>query len=159
MYAHKHRVVDNNNPVSKDVVFFPQLLQKNGYKTAFFGKWHMGGDTDAPQRGFDHWVSFRGQGTYLPNPGGLNVNGTKVPQKGYITDELTDYTISWLESISKDQPFFAYVSHKAVHSNFVPAERHTGRYAGKSIPTPVSQAKDIDPQGRPRCSQTWHLRW
>jgi N-acetylglucosamine-6-sulfatase len=86
----------------------------------------------------------------LPNPGGLNVNGTKVPQKGYITDELTDYTISWLESLSKDQPFFAYVSHKAVHSNFVPAERHKGRYAGKSIPTPVSQAKDIDPQGRPR---------
>jgi N-acetylglucosamine-6-sulfatase len=150
MYAHKHRVVDNNNPVSKDLVFFPQLLQKKGYKTAFFGKWHMGGDSDAPQRGFDHWVSFRGQGTYMPNPGGLNVNGTKVPQKGYITDELTDYTIGWLESLPKDQPFFAYVSHKAVHSNFVPAERHKGRYAGKSIPTPVSQAKDIDPQGRPR---------
>jgi len=41
----------------------------------FIGKWHMGGETDAPQRGFDHWVSFKGQGTYLPSQNGLSVNG------------------------------------------------------------------------------------
>jgi arylsulfatase A-like enzyme len=56
----------NNNPVSSDLVFFSQYLQKAGYETAFIGKWHMGGEGDQPQRGFDHWVSFRGQGTYLP---------------------------------------------------------------------------------------------
>lgn len=26
LYAHKHQVVDNNNPVSKDLVFYPQYL-------------------------------------------------------------------------------------------------------------------------------------
>lgn len=84
-YAHQHRVVDNNNPVPKDLVFYPQYLQKAGYETAMIGKWHMGGEFDDPQRGFDHWVSFKGQGTYWPSKSGFNVDGKKVPQKGQVS--------------------------------------------------------------------------
>src|ERR1044072_5575261 len=58
LYAHRHRVIDNNNPVPPGLTFFPQYLQAAGYETAFIGKWHMGSDSDEPQRGFDHWVSF-----------------------------------------------------------------------------------------------------
>ena len=97
LYAHRHRVVDNNNPVPPELVFFPQYLQAAGYQTAFIGKWHMGRDSDEPQRGFDHWVSFRGQGTYFPDGQTLNVDGKRVPRRGYITDELTDYALEWLE--------------------------------------------------------------
>ena len=74
LYAHRHRVVDNNNPVPAGTVFFPQYLQQAGYETAFVGKWHMGGERDDPQPGFDHWVSFKGQGSYLPSANGFNVN-------------------------------------------------------------------------------------
>ena len=132
LYTHKHRVIDNNRLVPDGTIFFPQYLQRAGYSTAFVGKWHMGGAHDDPRAGFDHWVSFRGQGNYLPpNPRyTLNVNGERVKQQGYITDELTDYAIDWLDD-QKDgeQPFFLYLSHKAVHANFTPAERHQGRYA------------------------------
>jgi N-acetylglucosamine-6-sulfatase len=139
-YAHRHRVVDNNNPVPPGTTFFPQHLQKAGYDTAFIGKWHMGGESDAPQPGFDRWVSFRGQGTYLPSPNGLNVDGKAVPQRGYITDELTDYAVDWLKARRQDRPFFLYLSHKAVHSNFVPAERHKGRYDKKPFVAPKTMA-------------------
>ena len=101
--------------------FFPQRLQAAGYETAFIGKWHMGGESDAPQPGFDRWVSFRGQGSYLPTADGLNVDGKAVPQRGYITDELTDYALDWLNGRGGERPFFLYLSHKAVHSDFVPA--------------------------------------
>jgi N-acetylglucosamine-6-sulfatase len=111
LYAHRHRVVDNNNPIPPGTTFFPQYLQRAGYATAFIGKWHMGGDSDDPQPGFDHWVSFRGQGTYLPTPSGLNVNGTRLPQKGYITDELTDYAVEWLQQRDASKPFFLMLSH------------------------------------------------
>ena len=131
LYTHKHRVIDNNRMVPEGTLFFPQYLQRAGYETAFVGKWHMGAKQDDPRPGFDHWVSFRGQGNYLP-PGPkytLNVNGERVKQKGYITDELTDYAVDWLKQRDGDEPFFLYLSHKAVHSNFTPAERHAGRYA------------------------------
>src|SRR5690606_5282449 len=97
LYAHKHKVVDNLNPVSSEIVFYPQYLQQTGYQTAMIGKWHIGGESDAPQRGFDYWVSFKGQGNYWPRPAGLNVNGKHVAQKGYITDELTDYALDFLK--------------------------------------------------------------
>ena len=131
LYTHKHRVIDNQRLVPEGTIFFPQYLQQAGYSTAYIGKWHMGGKHDDPRPGFDHWISFKGQGHYLaPGPNyTLNVNGERVKQKGYITDELTDYAVEWLEEQShSERPFCLYLSHKAVHSNFTPAERHAGRY-------------------------------
>jgi N-acetylglucosamine-6-sulfatase len=142
LYAHQHRVVDNNNPVPDDLVFFPQYLQKAGYETAMIGKWHMGGEKDDPQRGFDHWVSFKGQGSYLPNANGFNVNGKRIPQKGYITDELTAYALEWLNGRKSDKPFMLYLSHKGVHSEFVPAERYQGRFADKTFIEPQTMNPD-----------------
>src|SRR5262245_24745313 len=138
LYAHQHRVVDNNNPVSNELIFFSQYLQKAGYETAMIGKWHMGGEIDDPQPGFDYWVSFKGQGTYLPSANGLNVNGKHVPQKGYITDELTDYALDWLKDRKSGSPFMLYLSHKAVHSEFVPADRHKDRYKSKPFLAPMT---------------------
>ena len=139
-YAHRHRIVDNNTPIPAGTTFFPQYLQAAGYDTAFIGKWHMGAETDRPQPGFDRWVSFLGQGSYLPSPAGLNIDGRKVPQRGYITDELTDYALDWLKARDAARPFFLYLSHKAVHSEFVPADRHKGRYAGKPFTPPPTMA-------------------
>jgi len=143
LYAHKHKVVDNNNPVAKDLLFYSQYLQQAGYQTALVGKWHMGGEFDDPQRGFDYWVSFKGQGTYLPTPNGLNVNGKKVPQKGYITDELTDYAIDFLAHRKKDKPFMLYLSHKGVHADFTPAERDKGMAANYDFIPPKNMDANV----------------
>ncbi len=159
-YAHRHRVVDNNHPVPAGTVFFPQLLQNADYETAFIGKWHMGHEGDDPQPGFDRWVSFRGQGSYLPARDGLNVDGRHVPQKGYITDELTDYALDWLTQRRGDRPFFLYLSHKAVHADFVPAERHRGAYAKERFVPPRTVAADGEyAQGRPMWARNQRNSW
>lgn len=151
-YMHNHGVVDNNSGVAEGSIFFPQYLQKAGYQTAFFGKWHMGetesssANSDDPQPGFDHWLSFAGQGNYYPvvrngKVNQLNINGEHVPQRGYITDELTDYTLDWLTAgRDTEKPFFIYLSHKAVHADFTPPERYEALYADAEIPVPASQA-------------------
>lgn len=159
-YAHKHRVVDNDNPIPSGTTFFPQLLQSQAnYQTGFFGKWHMGGVGDEPQPGFDRWVSFRGQGTYKPTPNGLNVDGKHVPQKGYITDELTDYAIDWLDKTDSKRPFFMYLSHKAVHSEFEPAPRHKGKFAGKTFVYPKSYAIPTAAQDQPAWVRNQRNSW
>lgn len=138
LFSHEHTVVDNTDPVPENLVFFPQYLQQAGYSTAFFGKWHMGNDTDESRPGFDHWESFRGQGEYFNTV--LNVNGMRIEygDSTYVTDLLTDHAIEWMKSRDKDRPFMVYLSHKAVHDNFSPAPRHKGIYADKEFPLPVS---------------------
>jgi len=163
LYTFRHRVIDNNRPIPGGTVYFPQYLQKAGYATAFIGKWHMGGDSDEVRPGFDRWISFRGQGNYYPPTPDytLNVDGQRVKQKGYITDELTDYAIDWIAGQkSRDQPFFLYLSHKAVHANFTPAPRHEGMLANVPYKRPATEAK-ADPAGnRPRWvadqRNSWH---
>lgn len=169
LYAHQHKVVDNNTPVPAGTTFFPQYLQRAGYQTALVGKWHMGGDDGGPQPGFDHWVSFRGQGSYLPSPDGLNVDGKRVPQKGYITDELTDYALDWLRARDRSRPFFLYLSHKGVHndyisatrsSDFIPAERHRGRFEGRTFTPPRSQSYPPEQEAlRPRWVRDQRSSW
>ena len=135
-YAYEHEVVDNSRPIKKSAVFFPQLLQKAGYQTGFFGKWHMGAHTDDRQPGFDRWVSFPGQGVYVDPQ--LNIDGRRVRVEGYITDILTDHALAWLSERESDKPFMIYLSHKAVHAEFVPAPRHRGRYADLRLEYPAT---------------------
>ena len=136
MYAHKHTVVDNNSPLPSDLVFFPQYLQQAGYKTAFFGKWHIDETSNAPQKGFDEWQSFRGQGVYY-NPT-LNINGKEVSygDSTYITELLTKNAIQWVEKQDAGKPFFVYLSHKGVHAEFYPKKKYRGMYKDKPIPYP-----------------------
>src|SRR5687768_1385197 len=137
-YAHTHTVVDNDAPLPPNLVFFPSYLQQQGYQTSYFGKWHMGNTGDQPQPGFDHWESFQGQGVYYGVV--LNINGKRFPQtkETYTTDLLTSHAIDWVNKRNKQQPFFVYLSHKGVHSEFQPAKRHDGKYASLPIVTPPS---------------------
>lgn len=135
-YSHVHTVVDNQAPDPPNLIFFPQYLQKAGYQTSFFGKWHMGSDSDMPRPGFDHWESFKGQGVYW-NPE-LNIDGKEVQYQDstYITDLLTEHALSWLNQRDKKKPFFLYLSHKAVHEPWQPAKRHKGMYNNLVYPLP-----------------------
>ena len=136
-YAHVHGIIDNQTRLRPGTPTFPQELQKAGYKTGFVGKWHMGGSNDAARPGFDRWVSFRGQGVY--NNPRFNVDGERVKRTGYVTDLITDYALEFLKE-AQNGPFFLYMSHKAVHAGFVPAERHKSLYADVELEFPASMA-------------------
>jgi N-acetylglucosamine-6-sulfatase len=148
-HAHQHGIIDNTDrsPRSHALVTWPRLLHDSGYETAFLGKWHMGVD-DSPRPGFDHWVSFPGQGESNDPP--LNINGKTVQTSGYITDILTNQAVSFIER-KRDKPFCLYLSHKAIHPNitqhadgsttgsgaaedFKVAARHKDLYAGLTPP-------------------------
>ncbi|MBN1782071.1 sulfatase [bacterium] len=159
LYSHRHGVVDNQAPLPEGLIFFPQYLQAAGYQTAMMGKWHMGDADDAPKPGFDKWVSFRGQGDYY-NPL-INVDGEAKKVKGYMTDILTDYALEWLRTErDPEKPFFMYLSHKAVHAMFKPAERHLGKYDDAVIEYPDSmQDTDEAYRGKPRWVRAQRDSW
>lgn len=144
-YSHVHTIVDNFAPEVPGNIYFPQYLQKSGYQTAFFGKWHMGEDgaSDNPRPGFNHWESFKGQGVYY-NPT-LNVDGKHVSygDSAYISDLLTKHAIDWMKDRDKSKPFFLYLSHKAVHSPLAPAKRHLGMYKNQPYTLPPTYYQSL----------------
>jgi arylsulfatase A-like enzyme len=164
MATRNHRIAGNSEPEPADMVFYPAYLQSVGYETALIGKWHMG-HGGQPRPGFDYWLSFAGQGNYFPEQHRsgqqmLNLNGEEIPQQGYITDELTDYAIEWIEDREdQEAPFFLHLAHKAVHSNFTPAERHLGQYDGETFVEPMPLTPD-NYEGKPRWlfdqRNSWH---
>lgn len=151
-YPHLNGITDNvdRSATSHRLVTFPRLLHDSGYTTAFIGKWHMGND-DTRRPGFDRWVSFKGQGSYL-NPD-INEDGKSIKPSGYITDILTGYALDFINR-KHDKPFLLYIAHKAIHPEvmqhddgsvnlaeaemFIPAERHRNLYRNVKIPRRLS---------------------
>jgi N-acetylglucosamine-6-sulfatase len=130
-YSHIHGVTTNyvREEPGDRIKMFPQILQKNGYTTAFIGKWHMRPD-DNLRPGFDHWVSFRSQGKYFNCK--LNENGTHRISQKYITDELTDCAIDYVNR-KHEKPFMLYLSYKAVHAPFTPPKRYKNKFKDREF--------------------------
>lgn len=158
VYSYQHGVLDNQTQLDPKLLTFPKVLQEQGYRTAFVGKWHMGGERDDPRPGFHHWVSFRGQGVYFDSL--LNINGTRQKVKGYITDILTEEARKFIRQ-NASRPFFLYLSHKAIHDPFQPAPRHEGVFRNLPIPYPKTYANtEENYRGKPewvrKQRNSWH---
>ena len=97
----------------------PRLMKDNGYKTALFGKWHLGSEPkyNPIHHGFDEFIGF------LPGAGNFHkhsnwMDGTeRKEQKGYSTHIITNRSVDFIKR-NKDKPFFLYVSHQAVHNPY-----------------------------------------
>tara|TARA_R110002051_G_scaffold40146_1_gene83794 strand:+ start:9485 stop:11119 length:1635 start_codon:yes stop_codon:yes gene_type:complete len=110
---------------------FPKLLQKAGYQTALFGKWHLYGYPE----GFDQWKIIVDQGNYY-NPDFID-NGDTTRIEGYATDIITNDALNWLKNKRNDTvPFLLMVQHKAPHRNWMPALRHLNKYDTVHFPLP-----------------------
>lgn len=159
-YAHQHDVLDNDSELNPDTPTYPRELQKYGYHTGFIGKWHMGEASDARRPGFNYWVSFEGQGRYV-NPL-LNVNGERKMVEGHMTDALTDLAVDFIKDRSEaDQPYFLCLSHKAIHENWTPTDRHHKKYIDVKVDLPATYADtDANYKGKPewvrKQRKSWH---
>lgn len=154
-YVRRNGIIDNTarDSASHRLPTFAIPLAAAGYRTGFFGKWHMGND-DSPRPGWSHWVAMRGQGEAVDPQ--LNIDGARRVVPGYVTDVLTDHVLRFIGDTSaraREAPFMVFLAHKALHPNiaqrndgrrgamaagqpegFVPAPRHIGRYATATVP-------------------------
>ena len=71
-YAHTNGIIDNTARPSHDLPVFPRELQRAGYATGFYGKWHMG-NSGGPRPGYDRWVSFPGHGSIIDPIGSFSL--------------------------------------------------------------------------------------
>jgi arylsulfatase A-like enzyme len=124
-----------------DEVTLAEMLGSAGYRTAIFGKWHLG--DNAPMRpidqGFQESLVLKGGGIGQPSdpPGGthyfdpiLQHNGKPETRKGYCSDVFTDAAIDYIaESRKTERPFFVYLAFNAPHAPLEVPESYREPYA------------------------------
>lgn len=117
-----------------DETTIAEAFKHNGYQTALFGKWHNGGQ--APYhpncRGIDEFYGFCSGhwGNYF-NPI-LEHNGEVLKGKGFMTDDLTDHAIEYLNK-EQDRPFFMIMALNTPHSPMQVPDAFWNRYNNKPI--------------------------
>ena len=93
---------------------YTDVMAEHGIRCGISGKWHLG-DSMTPQFSFDHWyVHEKGGGDY--NAATMVRDGRLVPEKGYVTDLITDDALAVLDDYPFDQPFYLSVHYTAPHS-------------------------------------------
>jgi arylsulfatase A-like enzyme len=149
LYPH-HCVPGHEYPLPKDQKTIAHIMNEEGYHSAYFGKWHLGGIKEAGQRscwatvdpslrgGFQHWIGFDNNNSQWDTwVHGHKRSGEEVEHyllEGYETDVLTDMTIEYISNHvgarsanekkeSDYEPFFAVLSVQPPHDPYLaPAE-------------------------------------
>lgn len=136
--------------MSLDATTIAEVLNRAGYTTGIFGKWHLG-DADPYQpenRGFDE-VFIHGAGGIGQNYSGsqgdapgtsyfapiIKHNGQFVQANRYCTDVFFRQALGWIKAQhvaeEGDRPFFAYIAPNAAHSPYLVDESYSQPYADK----------------------------
>jgi arylsulfatase A-like enzyme len=147
-HSHINGKRTNHDNFDHNQMNFAKILQTKGYETAMIGKIHLAGK----MQGFDYWDVLPGQGKYN-NPDFISEKG-KTKHTGYVTDVITDKTLTWLkEQRSKDKPFMLMMHHKAPHRNWTPAKRHMSMFEDVTIPEPLNLFDDYQGRASPAHTQ------
>ncbi len=156
LYAHAHGVRNNFTELPESLPHWPARLQKEGYDTAYIGKWHMGEGNDQPRPGFDWFVSHKGQGKYFDTE--WNVNGVRhETPKGYYTTVVTDYCLAWLKQRTPNTPWSLCLGHKAPHSFYFPEPKYEHTFDNVTIRYPDSAFHlETQPDWIRQRLPTWH---
>ena len=123
-----------------------EVLKENGYKTAMFGKWHLGDNSPylPNNRGFDETLIHGGGGVgqtpdYWDNDYYDDTyfrNGIPEKFEGYATDIWFNEAISFIKK-EKNKPFFCYISTNAPHSPFHVPDKYSELYKNiDGVPEP-----------------------
>ena len=121
----------NTTTLADSIVTLAEFFQEQGYRTAHFGKWHLGDDPRT--QGFNVNVA----GSHRGNPGRDGYFSPYVveplvdgPDGEYLTDRLTSEAIRFLRT-NQDSSFFLYMPYYTVHTPIQGKEALIKKYEEK----------------------------
>jgi arylsulfatase A-like enzyme len=135
----KHSVLCPTNPfwMDREEITLAEALGPAGYTSCHIGKWHLGVDGYYPEQqgfAFNYGGCDLGQppSYFDPYENRRYDLPTLAPRKQgeYLTDREADEAVGFLRA-HRDQPFFLYLAHYAVHTPIQAKKSVTAKYDAK----------------------------
>ncbi|HPZ82539.1 MAG TPA: arylsulfatase [Thermogutta sp.] len=132
----------------RDETTMADVFRRAGYRTAIFGKWHLGDNYPYHpwNRGFEecliHFGGGIGQGpdywgnTYFSPT--LNHNGEWKKEEGYCTDIFFKRAMEFIQA-HREEPFFVYLPTNAPHAPLQVEERYAEPYRQAGLPDALAK--------------------
>ncbi|MBT8182767.1 MAG: sulfatase-like hydrolase/transferase, partial [Eudoraea sp.] len=139
---HNAMMPNSNRGLHPSETTLAELLKDNGYKTAIYGKWHLG---DHPsflptKHGFDEYFGIPYSNDMWPNHpqqgpvfqfGPLPVYENEavidsLTDQSQFTTDITSRSVDFINR-NKDTPFFLYVPHPQPHVPLFVSEKFKGK--------------------------------
>lgn len=128
--------------IRRGIPTLADIFAAGGYRTAHFGKWHLGDSyPNLPhQRGFQETVYHLGWGiTSMADlwqndyfDGRFRHNGVLKQYPGYCTDVWFDLAMNWIKERRRQrEPFFVYLATNAAHGPHWVPDKYKKPYEGK----------------------------
>ena len=130
-----------------DETTLAEILQKAGYRTAAYGKWHNGMQPPyhPNSQGFDDFYGFASGhwGNYFSPM--LEHNGKIVQGEGFLVDDLTDRGLAFIEA-HQESPFFLYLPFNTPHSPMQVPDNYWNKFKDKELNkfSDDRDAEDVD---------------
>ncbi|MDA7494182.1 sulfatase-like hydrolase/transferase [Akkermansiaceae bacterium] len=125
-------------------ITFAEAFKESGYRTALFGKWHVGSHRNhgPMKQGFDEFFGIRNG--FIDNYNHYFLHGkgyhdlyegtTEVFKKGsYFPELITDRALSFIEK-NREAPFLLYLGFNIPHYPEQALPEHTAIYQGLDMP-------------------------
>lgn len=153
-YATTTGVVENGMPLPTDRATLASCFNDAGYRTAYFGKWHLAtgdhGPVEPEQRGgYQDWLASNIlEFTSLPYQTTVyNNDGDPVELPGYRADALTDASIRYITRHRRErlgQPFMLTLAHVEPHHqnslyDYTPPDGYREPYTGRWMPPDLAK--------------------
>jgi len=149
LYPLSNTVFTNNIRLPDDIPAMGDMLKKEGYHTAYVGKWHLAGEPategyvpPGPMRhGFDYWAVHNCSHKYY-NSVYYTDSPEPIVMEGWQPDEQTDLAIDYMKAHVKKteeekSPFALVMSWGPPHTPFIAPPEYTALYPpGKLILRP-----------------------
>lgn len=154
-YAHSAGMCANHYPIPLNQDFLADILRRNGYRTGYFGKWHLnGGPKHGPVRreerlGFETFRGFSRGHRYFNSIYYKDDDPQPYTSRCYEPDYQTDHIIEFMEKPS-DLPFFAMICYGIPHPPLDAPPEYLNMYSTRDVPIEENTPQDEEFRAKAR---------
>lgn len=153
---------DRETGLRPEFVTWPEVLHDAGYRTGFFGKWHLG---EAPEfhptrHGFDVFAGML-QGGAANFGGEIEVDGVTAPRDGVWRDDfVTERALEFIEKSARagaddGRPWLAFLEFRAPHAPYAPVPDEDAAPFAELDPT-IPPEHEADPARVARLTREYY---